>query len=279
VAWLAAFALGSGLTSHDSAAHGTHDARLARLNATIAGDPANDRLRLAKAVLQRQYGHWDAALASVEEAERLAPERRDLDLHRGRVLLDAGRAGAAIEAFDRFLESAPSHPGAREARARALARLGRPLEAADDYSIAIERQDPPIPDQYLARARALADGPEPRLARALAGLDEGLRVFGTLVALELYAVDLELRRDAYDAALSRLDRLADRAPGHGAWQVHRGEVLERARRIGQARAAFELALGEIRDLPRHRRSTPAVQRIEARARSGLERVASSGGSP
>ena len=43
---------------------------------------------------------------------------------------------------------------------------------------------------------------------ALRGLDEGINQLGPVVTLQLLAIDLELRRKSYDAALTRLDLIA-----------------------------------------------------------------------
>ena len=47
----------------------------------------------------------------------------------------------------------------------------------------------------------------PKLAQAIAGLDEGIQKLGPLVTLTLAAIDLEVARANYDAALQRLQPL------------------------------------------------------------------------
>src|SRR5437762_2325091 len=77
-----------------------------------------------------------------------------------------------------------------------VARLGRFLEAARDFTGAIAGSRParpPSPDLYLERARALESAGDTRLEEALRGLEDGLALLGRPVALELAAADLERR--------------------------------------------------------------------------------------
>jgi predicted Zn-dependent protease len=75
-----------------------------------------------------------AALAALEGAAALASDQSELDLHRGRILLDAGRPEQAVEALSRYLRAKPNDPLARATRARALLALGRPLASGTSFA-------------------------------------------------------------------------------------------------------------------------------------------------
>jgi predicted negative regulator of RcsB-dependent stress response len=103
----------------------------------------------------------------------------------------------------------------------------------------------------------------------LIGLDEGIKRLGPLVTLQLTAIDLELRRRNYNAALARLDEITSQSDRKETWLVRRGEILKLAGRQEEARAAFNAALVAIESLPPQRRQSRAVTTLQLRARSAL----------
>jgi tetratricopeptide (TPR) repeat protein len=251
-------------------AHGAFDARVAALSARIEEQPSADRY-LERSVLYRGNGDLAAALADLEQAERLDPTRTDLGLHRGRLALDAGRPKEAVAPLQALLAETPNHPEANLALARALAELGQSRDAAAHYTRAIEAAPVAIPSHYLERADVLLAAGEPQVA--LEGLDEGLGRLGPVVALANRAIEIELARGRVDAALVRLDRLALRASRQETWLARRAEILEDSGRRAEARAAYASALAEIERLPPRRRATPAMAQLESRARDGVARLA------
>ena len=256
-------------------AHVALDRQIADLDARIAAHPADATLYLKRGEVHRSRSDWKAADDDYRRAHELDPALEAADFHLGRMLVEAGRPAEGIPSLDRFLAKHPDHPGALAVRARARARLGRNLEAAEDYSRAIAQhgpQRPADPDLYIERARALAEAPEPRLAEALGGLEDGMAVLGPLVSLGLYAIDLEARLRRFDAALVRIERLATLSPRKESYLVKRGSILEAAGRPDEARRAYALALEAIASLPEGRRAARAVDDLAARARAGLARA-------
>ena len=251
-------------------AHGAYHARLAAVSARIEKQPCADHY-LERSAQHREHGDLEAALADLEQAERLDPRRVDLGLHRGRLALAAGRPGEAVAPLEKLLAESPGHPEAHLALARALAELGRSRDAAAHYTRAIEAAPVPIPAQYLERADALLAAGEPETA--LDGLDEGLARLGPVIALATRAIEIERSRGRTDAALVRLERLASVSSRQESWLARRAEILEDAGRRTEARAAYAAALDEMERLPARRRATPAMAELESRARDGLGRLA------
>lgn len=255
-----------------SVAHGDFHEQIERADRAVAADPGAPERYLTRAELHRRHGDPSEALADLDRAAALDPDRHEVDYFRARVYLDSGRAQAAEATLRRYLESEPGSAVGRAARAQALLALGRPLEAAREYTRAIAAQPVPIPAYYLERARALAAADGDHLAEAIRGLDEGLAALGPAMTLQRAAIELETRRGNYAGALARLERAAAGLPRQETWLARRAEILERAGRVAEARDCFALALGEIEHLPPQRRRSDAMARLEAQLRDALRRL-------
>ena len=249
-----------------SAHEGLHG-QIAEVTARIKRAPLDATLYLRRGELYRLHQDWRRAAADYDRAERLQPALAVVDLARGKMLFEAGRLQGAMRALDSFLLNQPKHVEALVTRARVLVKLGRRIEAERDFATAINLTATPQPELYIERARALADGPDSDMGdtiEALRGLDEGLSKLGPLVTLQLYAIDLELRRRNYDSALARLQTVAAQSPRKETWLVRRGEILLLAGRKKEAQGVFAGALAALQSLPTHRRRTRAVADLEAR---------------
>jgi tetratricopeptide (TPR) repeat protein len=251
-------------------AHGGLHEQIARLTRQIAKDRRNPELYLKRGELHRVHRDWSAALADYTQAAKLAPALIEVDFCRGRMLLEANRPKAAKPVLDRFLAERPDHAEALITRARALAKLAQHEAAAADYARAIALLPNPKPDYYLERAKVQTAAGSTHLDTALRGLDEGIKKLGSVAALQLAAIELELEQKRWDAALARLERLAGQSPRKEVWLQRRGQILLRAGRASEARAAFAASLRAIESLPQRLRQTKAIADLEKQVRSALE---------
>ena len=197
-----------------SAHEGLHG-QIAEVTARIKRAPRDATLYLKRGELYRLHQDWRRASADYDRAARLQPALAVVDLARGKMLFEAGRPTGAMRALDSFLLNQPKHVEAHVTRARVLVKLGRRIEAERDFTTAINLTSTPQPELYIERARSLADAPGSNMGdtiEALRGLDEGLTKLGPLVTLQLYAIDLELRRENYDSALARLANCCGSVP-------------------------------------------------------------------
>ena len=101
-------------------------------------------------------------------------------------------------------------------------------------------------------------------------MDDGIERLGPLVTIQLHAIDLELKRKQFDAALARLEKIAAQSPRKETWLARRGEILLQAGRREEARAAYEQALKALDTLPPGRRNVPAMNELERRIKAALE---------
>jgi tetratricopeptide (TPR) repeat protein len=253
--------------------HGDAHVQILELTRQIEREPGKADLYFKRGELNRVHGLWDAAQADFDRAAALDPKLEIVDLARGRLFLEANWPLSANIALDRYLSRQPNNVEALVTRARVLVKLQQPLLAAQDYSRAIASATDSRPELYLERAQVLTTEGGPHLAEALRGLEEGIKKLGPLVTLQLYALDVELKQKRFDAALARLDRLAEQFPRQETWLARRGEILQQAGRRNEAREAFKATLKAIAALPASRRQVPAMIELDKRVRLALDQLA------
>jgi len=253
-------------------AHPGIDEQLARLDEQLAAAPDDATLYLRRGELHRIHRDYAKAEADYRAALGLDKELYIAQFCLGRLKIDSGATEEGRAILDQYLSAHPDDPAALAYRGRALMALGEPLAAAEDLSRAIRFAEPPRPEDFLERARALASAGPEHVGKAIEGLDEGLRLLGQPVTLQVYAIDLELARRNFDAALRRLDSIASQSVRQEPWLVRKGSILEAAGRLDEARSAYRQTLASIENLPSERRSNRAVERLEQEARQALERL-------
>ncbi|HKU77454.1 MAG TPA: tetratricopeptide repeat protein [Pyrinomonadaceae bacterium] len=256
------------IPSFARAHEGLHE-QIVAITARIKRDPKNAALYLQRGELHRLHRDWARATADYDRASRLQPDLKIVDLGRGKMLFESRRFQQAKFVLDRFLQREPRHVEGLITRGRVLARIGVRLEAAKDFTAALALAAAPEPELYLERAQVLA-GDERYIQEALRGLDEGIKQLGPLVTLELAAIELELRGNNYDAALTRLDVIAAQSERKETWLVRRGEILKAAGRNEEARTAFSDAIAAIESLPPERRQSRSMTALQLRARSAFK---------
>ncbi len=185
-------------------AHGDLDVRIATLTAQLAQNPTNALLWLQSADLHRQHGDTTAALAEINQANKLKPHWAATELQLARIRWDEKNIRATIAAATACLAIEPSAPDALVLRARSHAELGQLTNAVTDLDAVFATAATPLPDLYLERARWQAT--MGKLDDALRGLDDGMKRLGHTPSLALPAIDFERQRGTFTAALERLDK-------------------------------------------------------------------------
>jgi tetratricopeptide (TPR) repeat protein len=244
--------------------HGDLHERIAVVTSEIKQQPANAELYLKRGELHGLHEEWKEAEADFDKAEKLDPKLVAVSLARSRVSLARKRFKEAQTDVERFLSAYPNHSIALIVRARALSGRKQFAESAKAWAMVIEQADHPDVEHFYERARVLvAAGPEQADA-AIKTLDEGLAQLGNVPTLGLYAVQLEVVRKHYDAALERLDNMMPKTGRRETWLELRGDILASAGRKEEAEKNYAKALEELRALPARVRSTKASTGLEER---------------
>jgi tetratricopeptide (TPR) repeat protein len=222
------------------------------LDGEIRTHPHDAEMHLQRARAHLAAHEWDAILPQLDAAAADGADSAVVGTLRGEAYLGSGRPRRARREFERVLAARPDAWGTLFLRGRAWIALGNPGRGADDFGRAIAHLESPQPEQVLARRDALlAVG---RRADAVTALDEGIARIGPVATLELAAVDLEVDLARYDDALARLQRLSAANPPNPAWLARRGDILARAGRPADARAAWGEAVALIEHRPAARRA-------------------------
>ncbi len=245
-------------------AHPEIDAGLSRLNPLIAARPDDAALYLERGQLYLRHEVWLEAEANFLRAEELNPRLPGLARARGELALSTRQPGSARALFDRELALQPEDPDTLVLRARAHVLAGDSAAAIKDYDLALLKIAAPTPELVLARA-ALG----PTTADTLDIINLALIRLGPAMTLELRALSLEESLGRHDAALQRVDRLTANAERREGWLKRRGDILNRAQRPAEARAAYAAAMAELERLPAWLRQSPDAIRLAAQLQQRL----------
>ena len=267
---LAAVVLGPGFL----AAHPDIEIRIEVVTKKIQQDPANAKLYGRRGELHREHRDWESAIADYSRAAELDPNLATVHLARGMLYFDTDRLAEAKTELDVFLAEKPNHSHGLATRARVLVELGRLLEAADDFDLAVTHSSRPTPGLYLERARALANAGEQNVGRAITGLDDGMEKLGRIVTLQSFAIELEVRAGRYDAALERLDQISKWLPNER-FLRRQGDVLRAAGRTNEAQQAYLQAAGHIDTLPFQRRLARPMTELQGELKAALAEIEAS----
>ena len=238
-------------------AHPEIENALSRINAQLAAAPADADLYVARGELYSRHEEWLMAEANYQLARELAPLHPRLPFLQGVVELASGRAADALAHFNFALTLDPRNADALVFRGRARVTLGDSQTAVTDFDAALGLIASPPPELFLERARLLAP------AEAIRSLDDGIARLGPAFTLHLRALELEEQLGRIDAANARLDRIIAGSERREAWLMRRGDILARAGRVQEARAAYDAALAAISALPDWLRDSPDAKRLAA----------------
>lgn len=277
--WLKTVVLQVGLAIAPAIAfgHGAVDVRISALTADVAKDPKNAALHFDLAAAHLEHEDWESARRELTQVDALASGQYPTALILGRVEIGAGKPQEAVVALNRFLEAHPGDPRALLLRARANKSLEKSDASVDDYRAALASDPHPEPDLFQEFADTLAS--IGRNDEALEVLSRGMDRLGQLPSLAIRALDLETKSGRYDAALARVDAMQKAAPRPESWMSRRADILTRAGRTTDARAAWNALLAHIAALPEAARASHAISLIAETARRGLASLDASASEP
>lgn len=221
------------------AAHGNLHKEIEAATRQIQAAPENVALWLERASLSRQHADFDGALRDLHHARTLDPAAAEYDFLIGRTYAGARFYKSAILHLDRFLAKSPDHAEALLLRAKSRFVTKDLSGACADYDKAITRIEKPTPGQFLEQAHAHALNPGAGPITAIARLEAAMERIGRVPTLQEAALQYEVQREDYAAAIARINKLLNEAPRKERWLIQLGQVLLRADRPDEARSCFQ----------------------------------------
>ncbi len=243
-------------------AHGALHEKIAAAEKSVALAPKNPEARFALATLYGEHREWDHALAEVAVFERLAPHRRDSAPLKAQALHGLDRQAEAKVLLDAFLEKEPAHLQALTTRARVHTVLGRTEAAWADYR-AVLRHSETFNNLDLTQEATDALSAGGFSTEAVEALDRAIARLGPIPSLLTRALALEAGLGRIDAAVGRLELLAQKDPRPEPWLLKRAQLLLQAGRIIEARDAAEDLHRHLTGLPNLERGLPALRNVAA----------------
>jgi tetratricopeptide (TPR) repeat protein len=243
----------------------------------IVGDalekkPDDASLHLRRAELFQKRAEWDAAASEYLRAAAVGADLDQIGVGLAQVFLAAELPKTAVMYAQGVVTRHPGNAAALVVRGRARRVLGETEAAADDFRQAVTVLARPDPDLVLeAMAAQIAAG---RQGDALRVADTAMHRIGTVVSIQFPAIDLEMELGHADAALARIDALLVQSPRHELWLARRGEILEEAGRVDEARETYQRTLTLIARRPAGRRNEKIVlleQRLKTKLASEAEK--------
>lgn len=255
------------LTTPISHGHGAYHDTVERIQAEIKKTPDDAALRYKLAEAHAGHEESKACLKELSEVERLAPGVYPTGYLRGFALFLGGEYEQAKAALDEFLSKHPDHEEALATRGRVLVKMDRPTEAAAELQAAVKIS--PLPSSELVMELALAYQKIGKPEEASRSLDEALKTSGDAPLLLECALKIETAAGMWDSALSRIDGLQKNAPRPEPWMAKRAELLNKAGRADDARAAWTALRDRLISLPSLERGTPQNSQLLTQARQAL----------
>ena len=241
-------------------AHGAYHDVIEDITRKLAATPDDAALHFNLACAHQEHGEWKAALVECERVRRLAATGFDTDFIEGMALAEGGLHEAAKVVLDAFLAKQPHHAAALAQRGKVLLKLGKRLEAQNDFAEALRLDSRAPAAWWLEAAQA---------GNAVEVLRKALQTHADDPELLTASLDAELKAGNADEALRCVEALQRIAPRPEPWMARRAEVLMTAGRVVEAREAWAALHRHLMTLPNLERGTPLLAGVLAQTQQAL----------
>lgn len=246
--------------SFPTSAHEGVNVQIQAIGQKVQQDPTNPAHYIERATLYRREKQFSKALSDLALAEKLAPNRRDIQLEQGLTLAAKGDHKEAERLLSVHIASGLPSVKAFLIRGNVREHDKRFAEARADYHAAVTLEK--TLEAFLGRGRM--DEALGHWEDAAKGYEEGLRALAGAVVLRLALIRAEHHLGHYDRAIAWIDEILPQLPLKGDWLLLRADEHAAAGRAEKARQDRLDALREADDrLARRSTDLAALSRIKA----------------
>lgn len=248
--------LGATVFAHPGVADKIH-----LLSEDIRSAPDDPYLYVQRGLAYSNDNQPELALADITVAEALGSPV-DVAFAHGILLYRAGDFAAARVYFDRYLQAYPEHLATLEYRARLLRDSGEHAAALEDFQHIFVLNDKPDPGHYVSAAKMMMALPEHGVPGALVLLDDRMAQEGVTSQLQRYAIELELQRQNYEGAITRMASLDPALQSSPQWLVEMAQLQNSAGHKAKAREFLQTAETQLEVLRPTGARVELLQRVQ-----------------
>ena len=248
--------------------HGDLHERIEVLNRQIAASPQDTTLLLQRAHLHFEHQDWTQFEADLRQCSS-HPEAAFL---RARGYYKRGEFKQAEALFSEQIEANSEDAVAYLWRARSRLRQDKPVPAAHDFQLVLNRGAMTDPELYLEYARVLISLDQTKSALLI--LDRGSKELHHPPSLESFALTVEENAGLWAEALGRVDRWIEKSSRKERLLYRRGEVLIHLGRHAEAKKSLHAARLLIDSLTPAQRNNPAILNLTSDIEETLTKLTS-----
>ncbi|PZN68749.1 MAG: hypothetical protein DM484_30930 [Candidatus Methylumidiphilus alinenensis] len=219
-------------------AHEGIGAHLDHINEALQKNPDKQSLYIERgAIYSSEAGLYEQALKDFSNAEKLGPPIV-VAYEFGLLFFRMNQFEKAISYFDTYIKRFPEYAPPYEYRAKAAYQLGNIEQSLADFNTFFQLEKQANPGSFITAAGIQASVKDAKgLDAAIALLDRGIAQIGLNPQLQYYAIQLELRRNRPDQAISRLDSIKTLLNESPSWKLDMAELLFKT---GETKQALKL---------------------------------------
>lgn len=243
----------------------------------LAERPDAPALWYLRGTLSIRHGDWQRAISDAEKAEQLAPGKFPTRAVVARAFAETGKRGEALELLETEIARQPQQPEARRVRARLRAASGEHDLAISDYRVVMANEFSPGSESFLEVIDCLRTLDLLAEASALAG--SAIGKLGNDPSLLTKALEIDVARGDFGAALLRVASLEKISPCPEFWMAERARLLATAGRAADSRAAWIALRDRISVMPNLERGAAARSTIHQQAQDAIRSLSNLSNTP
>lgn len=253
-------------------AHGDIHIAIKQVTQEIKMAPDSAILYFNRGQLYKSDGDFENSKKDFEYAFSMDERLDRVDFELAKLYLEHGYLYDAHQHIDLFLEHYPKHGVARFTRSLILSAEEKNGAALDEMKMAISDMEAPESEHFLLAAQTELVIDSQRIDAALDWFQEGEKVLGRSIVLAEKYIDLSMKYEQWDLAMSKVEEVLSYFPRKEKWLLKKAQIYTLSGQKELAKNFYVQTINTIQQLPRKFRNTPAMLYLMAEAIGGRDRI-------